>query len=452
MEKQAIIDRFAEHNITLHPAGIWEFDAEGNKKAKVAFRQDGLDIQAYPQDNMFKLRIDSTDYMVIDVDGGDIMALYQAIPSLAKTLTTTTTKPGKYHIYIRRPEEFPITRIVGALPKIDLLSNGIVFEGHLYNINEHYDIENDEIVTLTLNEEAYLMGLVPRGITTYTQKVMNKRFVPWEKELIEEYLKGTLKDERKLWKALTPKSEQKPGKANYAAPDLAYDTFNTMAFYLALNEFIPHEMVIRFLEKYLVKEHNINLGSRETQQRLYKQIIPTLPVYETDDYNDSFDAHISKAPVSRDDRFKVVRTIDNSGNPKYVLLDKYTHVPQDINNTILRSQKAVQYLYPTLDADTWTYGLPEVELTSNPYLPQKSYSFDRHVFTLSTLKPTQYLLECGELAEKPSNVLTKAIEKIFLLTDEATSSVDHEDFYYHWLAHIIFSTRQMSTLLSLSTD
>lgn len=452
MDKQHIIDSFARHNIQLSPAGIWKFNGEGKKEPVVAFRADNLPISKFPKDNMFKLRIDSTPYMVIDVDGGDIGSLYKELPSLAKTLTTTTTADNKFHIYIVRPEEFPITRIVEALPKIDLLSNGVVFEGHLYDVNEHYDIENDKIVSLKPEEINYLMSLVPRDVKSYQSKVANKRFNPAEKKLIEEYVNGTLVDERNLWKMLTPKSEQKQGKSNYTPPPLAYDTFNTMAFYLALNEYIPHEMVIKFLEKFLVKEHGINLGSRETQQRLYKQIIPTLPVYEIDDKNDSFDAHLAKAPVSRDGQFLLVSTIDYSGSLKYVLLDKYTHLPQDIGGTILRAQKAIQQLYPTLDSDMFTYGVPMVELTSDPYKPHKAYDFSRRVFTLSTLKPTQYLLECGLLDKKPDNILTKAIAKIFEVPSEAYSSVEPEDFYYHWLAHIIFSQKQMSTIFSLSTD
>lgn len=452
LNKQTIIDRFAAHNITLHPAGIWKFNSNGKKEPIVAFRPDGLPIDKYPKDNMYKLRIDTTPYMVIDVDGGDIAQLYKEMPSLQKTLTTTTTADNKFHIYVVRPEEFPITRIVGALPQVDILSNGIVFEGHLYDINEYYDIENDDIVSLNHNEISYLMSLVPKGINSYTPKIANKRFNPAEKKLIEEYVNGTLADERNLWKMLTPKADQKQGRSDYIAPKLAYDTFNTMAFYLALNEYIPHEMVIKFLEKFLVKEHRLNLGSRETQQRLYKQIIPTLPVYEIDDKNDSFDAHIAKAPISRDGQFMLVSTIDYSGNLKYVLLDKYTHLPQDIGGTILRAQKSVQYLYPTLDSDMFTYGVPMIELTSDPYKPYKAYDFNRRVFTLSTLKPTQYLLECGQLDAKPNNILTRAIEKIFEVPKDAHASVDPEDFYYHWLAHIIFSQKQMSTIISLSTD
>jgi len=452
MTKQQIIDSFAKHNIVLSPAGIWKFNTDGKKEPIVAFRVDNLPLDKYPDDNMFKLRIDSTPYMVIDVDAGDIASLYKEMPSLAKTLTTTTTRDDKFHIYIVKPEEFPSTRIIGALPQIDLLSNGIVFEGHLYDMNEHYDIENDTIVSLSAKEIDYLMSLVPKDIKSYESKIANKRFNPAEKKLVEEYVNGTLVDERNLWKMLTPKSNQKQGKADYKAPDLAYDTFNTMAFYLALNEYIPHEMVIKFLEKYLVKEHKINLNSRETQQRLYKQIIPTLPVYEIDDKNDSFDAHLAKAPISRDGQFLLVSTIDYGGNLKYVLLDKYTHQPQDIGGTILRAQKSIQQLYPTLDSDTFTYGVPMVELTSDPYKPHKAYDFSRRVFTLSTLKPTQYLLECGQLDKKPDNILTRAIEKIFEVPEDAYSSVDPEDFYYHWLAHIIFSQKQMSTIVSLSTD
>ena len=454
LSKQDIVDSFAKHKVSLHPAGIWEFDAAGKKKPVVAFRQDGLPLSSYPDDNMFKLRVDETPYMVIDVDGGDIAELYQYMPSLQKTLTTTTTREDKFHIYIERPEDFPITRIVNALPQIDILSNGIVFEGHLYNINKHYDIENkSKIVSLTPNEIAYLKGLVPSGTKSYTTKVANKRFNPGEKLLVEEYLKGTLKDERKLWKALTPKTEQKQGKSSYSVPPLAYDTFNTMAFYLALNEYIPHASVIGFLEKFLVKEHNINLNSPQTQQRLYKQIIPTLPVYEVDEFNDDFDSHIATAPKSSNGLFKLLATTNYQGELKFVLIDKYSFIPQQMNGNIMRSQKAISYMFPTLDADTWAYGVPRtmVELTSDPFKPQKSYDFTRNVFTLSTIRPSEYLLELGERPTKPDNIITRAIEGIFKLGD-AESTVDPEDFYYHWLAHVIFSSKQLLTVMCLATD
>lgn len=453
MEKQTIIDRFAEHQIELHPAGIWEFDAEGKKKPVIAFRQDGLDISSYPKDNMFKLRVDSTPYMVIDVDGGDILALYKQMPSLQRTLTTTTTREDKFHIYIQKPEDFPVTRIVNALPQIDILSNGIVFEGHLYNINKHYDIENTEIVTLREEEIKYLSTLIPHGITSYNNtSITNKRFNPAEKQLIEEYLNDTLKDERNLWKALTPKAEQKQGKSNYTVPDLAYDTFNRMAFFIALNEYIPHAIVIKFLEKFLVKEYNLNLNSTQTQQRLYKQIIPTLPVYEVDDYNDSFSDHIAKAPLSRDGQFKLVSTIDSQGGQKFVLLDKYTLEPQVMNGALLRSQKSIQFLYPAVDANTYTYGIPMIELTRNPFLPQTSYDFKRRIFTLSELTPSEYITNATERVEKPNNIIAKAIHSIFKVPPQEYSDVDPEDFYYHWLANVVFGTKQLSTILCLAAD
>ena len=456
LTRDEIVDRFAKFNVTLHPAGIWRFNSAGSKEPEVAFRADNLPLSKYPKDNMLKLRIEETPYMVIDIDAPDakvLMELYANLPSIKNTLTTTTTAETKQHVYIVRPEDFPLTRIVGALKNVDILSNGVVFEGHLYNINEHYDIENDKIVTLKPHEVDYLMSLVPKDLVKYGDKqIANKRFNPAEKKLIEEYVNGTIVDERKLWKALTSKSEHKQGRSDYALPELSYDTFNTMAFYVALNEYIPHEMVIKFLEKVLTKEYGINLSSKQTQQRFYKQILPTLPVYEIDDKNDSFEAHIAKAPVSRDGRFLLVSTIDQQGGQKFVLLDKYTLLPQSVNGTVLRTQKAVQFLFPTLDSDTYTYGVPQIELTSNPYQPHTAYDFDRGVFTLNTLRPTQYMQECGELVDKPDNVLTRAIANIFMKTEEATSSVDTEDFYYHWLAHVIFSERSLVTILSLSTD
>lgn len=460
MNLQQIVNSFRLHDINLHPAGIWEFDHTGKKVPVIAYRADGLPLDNYPHDNMLKMRIETTPYMVIDLDAPDAQVLsevYRRFPSLSRSLTTTTTREDKLHIYIKRPAEFPLTRIVGALGKdsrVDILSNGIVFEGHLYDINEHYDIENPEtIVSLTAKEIDELMALVPSGqLKSNGLKITNKRFNPGEYKILKEYISDALQDERLLWKMLTPKGTNKVGKAEFKAPELRYDTFNTMAYYLALNEYIPHDMVISFLEKLLVKEYKIDLNSRETTNRFYKQIVPTLPVYEVEDKTDSFDIHIANAPISRCGNFQLVTTVDSSGGQKFVLIDKYSSVPQEINGTILRAQKSIQFLFPTLDSDTYTYGVPMIELTSNPYKPHKAYDFDRKVFTLNTLKPSQYLLECAEIDSKPDNILTKAISNIFKVTEDAQCQVDPEDFYYHWLSHILFSQKQMSTIFSLSTD
>ena len=58
MTKQQIIDSFAKHNIVLSPAGIWKFNTDGKKEPIVAFRVDNLPLDKYPDDNMFKLRIE----------------------------------------------------------------------------------------------------------------------------------------------------------------------------------------------------------------------------------------------------------------------------------------------------------------------------------------------------------------------------------------------------------
>lgn len=451
--RQQIVETFKSLHIDIYPAGRWKM-VNGRKEPIVAYRQDYQPLDKFKDDNMYKLRAEDHNVIVIDLDAPstDIVSmLMQNMPTLAQTFTTTTTNPNKQHIYIKRPEEFPITRIVGAWPKVDVLSNGIVFEGHLHDVNEHYDMENTTILELKPREIDFLMSIVPTStLNKKHNQEANKRFAPYEKQIIEDYIADKLDDKRRLWKLLTPKDKADKNRT-YTCPPLAYDTFNTIAYYLALNEYIPHQTVISFLEHMLVKEYNINLNSKETQTRLYKQIIPTLPIYEIDDYNENFDAHMAKAPISRTNQHRVISTIDNSGALKYILVDKYTYVPIVTNDTILRGQKSLAHLFPTLNADTWTFGIPFVEITSNPYAPRISYDLDRDLFTLSMIVPTQYILNIGAVSQKPNNVLTKAISKIFEQDEDSQCSVDPEDFYYHWLAHILFSTKQLSTVMSLST-
>jgi len=469
MDKQLIINSFKKYDIELHPAGIWEFDTNGKKRPKVAYRIDGLNIDDYPDDNMFKLRIEKTPYLVIDVDGGDIGSLYQMFPSIAKTLTTTTTADNKFHIYIQRPEEFPLTRIVNALPKIDILSNGIVFEGHLYNINEYYDIEGRDIVELTEDEIMKLRTYVPRDIK-YTKPGVKyeRRSDPEELHLIEDYLKDTLTNPERLWNKLSIKDEvgsKKQGRPTGKVPELSYDRFNLMSYWIAINQFIPHNKVISFLEKVLVKEYNINLDTQQTQQRFYKQIVPTLPIIEVN-YFDSWGGFVNKLPISDNGQWKLVgTTLPNSGTSKaskcFIAIDKYTNIPYRPNGSLLLDRSWVNTYFQTLQPDHLTM-LDMVEITENPYLPKVSRDVKTGVFTLSTLEPTEYIVNLAELPVKPNpqnNVIAKAIEGVFCKTEEMDiididrvgNIIDPVEFYYHWLAHILFSTKQLKMVMSLVT-
>ena len=66
MTRSEIIDKFRELDITLSPAGIWKFDAEGRKEAQDAKRPDNLALDMFPLDNMYKFRIEQTPYLLID--------------------------------------------------------------------------------------------------------------------------------------------------------------------------------------------------------------------------------------------------------------------------------------------------------------------------------------------------------------------------------------------------
>lgn len=458
MNKQEILNKFNTLGIELHPAGKWDFDAEGKKKSIDVNRADKLPIEQYPDDNMFKFRIEETPYMCIDIDGADILEVMSLVPSIANTFTSTTTADNKLHCYVMKPDKFPKTRLIGRngqglYPQVDILTNGIVFEGHLYNHkNTKYTVtDTNNIVTLTETEITLLMSILSKSkqkINNNNNIVMNARYHIEEAELVKAYLKETITkvEYKKLCKLLTP--TEKRGK-NLKFPELTHDSINTMAFYLALNAYLLHTEVIQFIEKILVLEYKLDLNSEHTRLHWYKSIVPTLPIVEDVDYTTDFMEYIKNAPTSTNGLFKLLSTVGTNGELKYIQINKNTTEPRQKNGVMLLQSGALRKEYPTLDADTWTFGIPDVQITENPFAHHSVYNVDDDTFTLSTLKRTEYQINIQQVEAKPTNIITKAIEGIFKPLEHDT--IDAEDFYYHWLAHVLFSTEAVTTIMALVT-
>lgn len=453
MERQEIVDRFKRHGIQLYPAGVWKFDAEGKKEAVVPYRADKLLLSAYPQDNMLKLRIEETPYMVIDIDGEDILDVLRLLPSIAKTFTTTTTREDKFHAYVMRPDNFPYTRVIGKLaPKVDVLSNGIVFEGHLYDISDKYSIsESDTIVHLTEVEIQRILDGIDKKILKRNRKPVSAcaRYNIEEAGLVKTYLTSTLTnhEQLKLVKLLTPKGMRTESSKEW--PKISYDTINTMAFYLALNSYIPHTDVLAFMEKILVKEYNLDLNSQDTKMRWYNSIVPTLPIIESPEFTTEFMEYVAQAPLNVTNTYRLLSTMDYGGTLKYIQINKNTLEPRVKNGVMLFNKSALQAEYPTLDTDAWTYGVPETQITDNPFAEHTEYRVFEETFVLNTLSRTEYQINVTPVDIKPRNVLTKSISGVFSPLDYDT--IDAEDFYYHWLAHVLYSDTAVTTIMALVT-
>ena len=454
MTKIEILNSFEAKGIKLSPAGIWKFDADGKKEAVEAKRLDNLELSRYPDDNMFKFRIDDTEYMCIDIDGADILQVMQTLPTVGKTFMTTTTADNKFHAYVKRPHDFPKTRMIGTvMEQVDILTSGIVFEGHLYDINSYYDINNFSVKELTQSEIDILFAKVgSKRASTQTQGEANPRYNIEEASLVKTYIRNkgeiTNYEQDKLFKLITPNGLKAKDLVN-GLPKISYDHINTMAFYLSLNVYLPHDEMLEFMEILLVKHYKVDLNSSETRKRWYKSIVPTLPIVEQVQYTSDFMQYIDRAPLSVNNTYKLLSTVDYTGGLKYLQINKSTLEPRTQNGVMLFNQIALRSQYPTLDADNWTFGIPQVQVTENPFSSHTSYNIMDDTFTLNTLSRTEYQINLHPVAEKPDNILTKSIAGVFMRLEEDT--IDAEDFYYHWLAHILYSSQAVTTIMALVT-
>lgn len=463
MTREDIIARFNQIDITLSPAGIWDFDSDGRKKSIDAKRPDNLPLSKYPKDNMYKFRIEQTPYLLIDIDGADILDVMRVLPTIAKTFTTTTTSSNKFHCYVQRPQDFPLVRLIGNLmTNVDIITNGIVFEGHMHNLpNSKYLISNDApILELTQVEIDRLLKLCnAKQIAKHKAGTGDlPRYNYEESQLIKGYIASTLTKQQRdrLLKMLiatgTPASELATSPLDDTLPKLpkfTHTNINTMAYYIAMNKFTPHDDVVIFMEKLISTYYNIDLSTPKSRLHWHKSILPTLPVVEVEEFSEDFMKHIDSAPLCRNHTYRLISTINNFGNLSYMQIHRYTLNPRFKNGTMLFSNTALYAEYPTLDKDNWIYGVPEVQISDNPFAQHTSYNEEDGTFTLSTLKRTEYMTQLQAVEIKPHNIITKAIAGIFKVNEK--DSIDAEDFYYHWLGHILFSTHAVTTIMCLAS-
>jgi len=117
---------------------------------------------------MMKHRAELSGVVVIDNDGGDIEEVYKRYPTCRVTFHTTTSSRNKQHFYLFPPEGLTFTpdrKVKTEGTTIDVLSNGIIFEGHDYQSeNTHFSMSSAPIYRCTIEEYESIEALNAKKI------------------------------------------------------------------------------------------------------------------------------------------------------------------------------------------------------------------------------------------------------------------------------------------------
>ncbi len=455
----------------ITPAGIWERDDNGKKKPIVAFRADGLSFANYTQDNIAKFRIEEVSspedmrLLIIDADsqtGKDTAE--KLFPQTLETFSYQTSQPYKRHYWFYvSSEKFEEFRAVGALDDIDILTYGIAFTAHFFREAE-YKLPNFDLPILELDErscEIILASLDEKNTSygagehsSFVNKEMANLVIAYTNDKLD--ISGadvaSKTNRNNLFKQITPKALKNKGQRKFEAPELSHDTLNTMALLVAKNSKIPNEIAIKFIEKLLVDVYNLDLNSKLTQVHWYNSILPTLPFFESlfnpmEDFRE-FDQLIddNSTDNSKDRNFKWVafKTTNGQGATRFIQLNKFTYKLRTMNGIKLFDESTFRSFYPNLAKDD-IQEIPMLTIQTNPYVEVVTYDEENDFFTLNTIHPSKYKVNARMNKTKPKNILTQMIQLFF-------SNEAHEDYYYHWLAHLMFGDKPVNVVMWLCSD
>ena len=464
-------ESYLDKGMTLAPAGIWERDEDTQKKKPiVAYRADGLDFANFPKDNIAKVRIEEikapADMRVLIIDADSQQGLdtaYKLFPQCKYTFSHQTSQPFKRHFFFYvSSEKFEEFRAVGALEDIDILTYGILFVAHFFREAE-YNLPDFKLPILELDEKScdIILASLDEKNTSYGMgehsSFVNKEMA----NLVTAYTKDKLDisgadtasktNRNNLFKQITPKALKNKGQRKFEAPDLSHDTLNTMALLVAKNSKIPNETAIKFIEKLLVDVYGVSLNSELTQVHWYKSILCTLPFFESlfnpmEDFRE-FDEIVieNSTDNSKDRNFKwVLFGTTKNGASKFMQINKFTYKLRSINGVTLFDENYIRKWYPHLAQDDIAE-IPQLAITANPYEDIVIFDEENDVFTLNTLHPSPYKLGAVANKTKPDNVLTQMIALFF-------GNELHEEFYYHWLAHLMYGNKPVNVVMWFCSD
>ena len=186
-----IVEVFRGHNISLHPAGVWEWDKNRKKSSIDADRKDGLDpfAKKYARDNMLKHKAELSGVCVIDCDGIDLKLIDEWFPTSKNTFTTTTSSRKKQHRYLYPPKGkvFPESRAIKKHYKdLDIITSGVVFEAHDYQSPDtQFSMNGKKIKRCTEAEYKYICLILEDA----NKPIKQTKFIDNKNPIIDKFNK-----------------------------------------------------------------------------------------------------------------------------------------------------------------------------------------------------------------------------------------------------------------------
>lgn len=458
MTRKEIVDFFTTIDIKLSPAGIWDYDLQEGKKPINPNRADYLPLSKHPEDNMFKYRLDDTDYLVVDADGIDIGELENDYPILKDTFFTTTTKPTNRHYYLLPPEgkKWPRNRVVGleGSKSYDLFTSGLLFEGHVHNKNPNYSIGTKDIKRVDdVDYKNFSRIMKPKNkqSSNYhnTPRVNNFKM----RDAVEQYIahytspddkrkKFTNAQQNNLIRLVVAHEyiEQLPANTKRIPwPSLTHMGFNTIVYKLTYNGAIDHTTRDKFIDLVLIHEYDIDPNSQQTKDHLQKSIYATLPRFnKLSDDQDEYPVQETLKQTQLSDDYACIKTRINR-QFMFAEID-----PTTLNlrasgkdDELFFNDKVLNSIYQQHLSSSFTLAdlissLPELKIVSFPNLPKTFMDYDNNIECLNISPTTAYKENATPTNEEPDNVVTRAVRSY--LNDQAP-------IYYHWLAHHMWNKK-----------
>ena len=448
-ERKAIISGFLP-NIDWWSAGklAYQNTDKGRKKIMVTPHKDNMPINQ--QTNMLKAQL-ADKYLVIDSDSADLDKLAELYPSILNTFATRTTGSYKRHFYFQPIKGVTGVRKTGleAEGEYDILTTGIIFEGHnIPTQEEEWTVINDnEVGTLTEGETDLIMHLCRNSIATGNSGTENKYFndsttASIVAECVEnERLPKDDKTWKQLWFGLSNQDYRdlyKGKRKRIPIPNFDHATFNTIAYKLSYNMSLDHETRDKFLTLLLQEGYDIDVNSPQTYNHLHKSILATLPrhdrlsdVLKSESFKDSLAFTISEGKA-------VVKFINERGVLAYMFLDEHSLKPVPMAKFDGVVTDAATLIHMRQYSKDDLQAIPLVKVIVNPFEPYISFDDRSALSTVNLSEQTEYYDKATPVPTKPDNVLTRLITSYF--------GAEYQEFYYHWLAHLMYNSRPPQTM------
>jgi len=292
-------------------------------------------------------------------------------------------------------------------------------------------------------------------------------------ELVERYMADNIdlssktkrfKHNNQFINYITPNSlhsEIGDGKRKHLPP-LSHSFINGIAYKLTYNGAISHEERDAFIEKLLEKEYGIDPKSRKSREHLDKSIYATLPRFNklVDDFEENPLKEILQE-TALDKNYAIVKVRENR-TLLFLEVNPTTLKPRSSgsNDEILFGENTLIDIYNQMGLEYSKKevipSLPLVRLVNYPFKPRYFYDEDNSIDCLNLAEKSLYQDQAISNSNKPENIITKAIHSVF--GDNAYNNQDdgnyhynepinREDFYYHLLAHMVFGSRAVQTVL-----